>query len=61
MWVCIPFPVRHQFINLITVVLLSIKNSISYQIKHKYFRYNIFLSILLYEANDVAIFILSHI
>ena len=26
MWLCIAFPVRHQFINLIKVVLLSVKN-----------------------------------
>ena len=25
MWLCIAFPVRHQFINLIKVVLLSVK------------------------------------
>ena len=25
MWLCIAFPVRHQFINLIKVVLLSLK------------------------------------
>ena len=31
MWLCIIFPVRHQFINLIKVVLLSIRNK--YHIK----------------------------
>ena len=25
LWLCIAFPVRHQFINLINVVLLSVK------------------------------------
>ena len=25
MWLCIAFPVRHQFMNLIKVVLLSVK------------------------------------
>ena len=35
MWLCIPFPVRHQFINLIKMVLLSIRNQ--YHIKSNIF------------------------
>ena len=61
MWLCIQFPVRHQFINLIKEGLLSIKKSISYQKKLKKFRYN-FFSIFLNEVNDVAnIYIVTYI
>ena len=57
MWLCIAFPVRHHFINLIKVVLLSVKiNVILNQTD-----IIIFFSILLNEANGVSIFILSHI
>ena len=61
MWLCIPIPVRHQLINMIKVVLLSIRNQ--YHIKENINCSDIiiFLGILLNEASDVAIFILSHI
>ena len=58
MWLCIPFPVRHQFNKGGFTVT---KKSISYQIKHKFFGYNKFLEYPLNEANDVAIYILSHL
>ena len=61
MWLCIAFPVRHQFINLIKVVLLSIKINV---ISNKNINFSDiinFWSILLNEANGVSIFILSHI
>ena len=58
MWLCIPFPVRHQFNKGGFTVT---KKSISYQININFSDIINFLSILLNEANNVAIYILSHI
>ena len=60
MWLCIPFPVRHQFINLIKVVILSTKSIHIIPNKTYIFRYNKFVYIFFNEENDVPIFILSH-